>query len=150
MSYWVIKKFQSPSNCGGVLDGDQKNSIAIQHIGIIFSRYEREHVICFWKVLVNDFSKNMWHALFCGNHRVGDWNFFIVVRSTIKIYFQPPLVTKVARVLIKIFMRQLQNDCITSVLTALLSTIGKPLMCKGPLMHGFIIFKFVMQKLFNI
>jgi len=35
MSSWATKNFQSPSNGGGVLDGDQKNSIAIQHIGIV-------------------------------------------------------------------------------------------------------------------
>lgn len=156
MSSWATKKFQSPSNGGGVLDGDQKNSIAIQHIDIVrwwlnvFSHQEREHVICFWKFFINDFFKNIWHAPFCGNRRVGNRIFSIVARSTTEIYLQSPFVMTDAWLIIKILMCQLQNDYITSILTTLLRTIGKPLMCKGPLTHGFIMFKFVVQKLFNI
>jgi len=35
MSSWATEKFQLPSDGGGVLDGDQQNSIAIQHINIV-------------------------------------------------------------------------------------------------------------------
>jgi hypothetical protein len=90
------------------------------------------------------------HTPFCGYRMVDNKKKFIVARSTTKTYFRSPFVTKVAQLLIKILMRQLQNDCIMSILTTMFGTIGKPLMCRGPLRHGFIMFKFVVQKLFNI
>jgi len=145
------KNFNHHPMVGGCWMVTQK--IPIRHIGIVqwwlnvFSRQEREHVICFWKFFINDFSKNIWHAPFYGNRKVGNRIFSIVARS---ICLQLPFLMKDARVLIKILMCQLQNDYIISILTTLLCTIGKPLMCKGPLMHGFIMFKFVVQKLFNI
>jgi hypothetical protein len=92
MSSWATKKFQSPSNGGGVLDGNQKNSITIRHISIVwwwlnvFSHQEREQSYVFGKFHQWFFQKHMtcpflwqlqgWQSKIFNCRKVNDWNLF--------------------------------------------------------------------------
>jgi hypothetical protein len=78
MPSWATKKFQSPLDGGGVLDGDQIFSITIRHTPTIWWRLnffgcqERRHVIFFGKPLM------LWWPKIFGCYKIGDQNSFWV------------------------------------------------------------------------
>ncbi len=95
MSSWATEKFQLPSDGGGVLDGDQQNSIAIRHINIVqwwlnvFSHQRKGACYMFLEIFHQwFFQKHMtrpflwqlqgWQLKSFDCHKVNDWNLSLV------------------------------------------------------------------------
>jgi hypothetical protein len=76
MPFWAIKKIQLPSDSGGVLDGNRKNSLTIWLTYIVhwwlnfLVTKKGGHVTCFWKALNKDFPKRYHKLTFHGDQKI--------------------------------------------------------------------------------